>query len=345
MTTMRPPVSVAFAAVPHVTGSTLYGMYDLFCSAGRDWNLVVKGEPGTPLFAPVVTGRSLQTFEGGNGVPIRPQRTFDDMPDPDIVCVPEVLVAPSAFDPALYADALGWLRRCHARGSIVAGVCSGTMLMAAAGLLDDQDATSHWGYCDELALRYPRVRMSPARVLVTAGEGQRLVTAGGGSSWNDLALYLVARLAGIEEAVRLAKLYLIDWHKDGQLPFAALARTRQVDDPAIAKAQLWIAEHYAAPAPVAGMQAAAGLAERTFNRRFQRATGMGPLEYTHTLRLEEAKQLLETAAMPVEAVAQAVGYEDPGFFARLFRRKVGLTPGQYRRRFAHPAATLVSRPG
>lgn len=333
MATVPAPLTVALLGVPHVTGSTLYGMLDLFCSAGRDWPMVVDGVPGAPLFEPVVVGASTEAFDGGNGVPIRPTRTFVDLDAPAIVCVPEILVAPAAFDPRPYRDATDWLAHCHGRGSLIAAVCSGGLLMAAAGLLDGEEATSHWGYCDELARRYPDVRLSPARVLVAAGEGQRLVTAGGGSSWNDLALYLVARFAGLEEAVRLAKLYLIDWHRDGQLPFAALARGRQLDDAPIAGAQAWIAEHYADRAPVAGMQAAAGLHERSFTRRFRAATGMAPLDYVHTLRLEEAKQLLETTAQPVEAVAEAVGYEDAGFFARLFRRKVGLTPARYRRRF------------
>ena len=76
-----------------------------------------------------------------------------------------------------------------------------------------------------------------------------------------------------------------------------------------------------------------GLAERSFKRRFQQATGMSPLEYVHTLRLEEAKQMLESGEQPIEAIANEVGYEDAGFFSRLFRRKVNLTPAQYRKRF------------
>jgi len=86
-----------------------------------------------------------------------------------------------------------------------------------------------------------------------------------------------------------------------------------------------------------------GLAQRSFTRRFQQATGMAPLEYVHTLRLEEAKHMLETGEEPVEAVANEVGYEDAGFFSRLFRRKVGLTPVQYRRRFGDLRRSLTSR--
>src|SRR5690606_27158589 len=85
--------------------------------------------------------------------------------------------------------------------------------------------------------------------------------------------------------------------------------------------------------PVAAMVTLSGLAERSFKRRFARATGVTPLEYVHTLRLEEAKHLLETSEVAVEEVAHEVGYEDASFFGRLFRRKVGLTPAQYRKRF------------
>ena len=177
------------------------------------------------------------------------------------------------------------------------------------------------------------MRVFPERALVISGEGGRLMMAGGGTSWEDLALYLVARLVDVEEAMHVARLFLIDWHDMGQLPFAALARGSQVDDAVIARCQSWIAGHYDQPSPVAAMVRLAEIPERSFNRRFRRATGMAPMEYVHTLRLEEAKHLLESGDAPVEAVAQEVGYEDAAFFGRLFRRKVGITPRQYRKRF------------
>ena len=157
--------------------------------------------------------------------------------------------------------------------------------------------------------------------------------AGGGTSWQDLALYLIARFTTVEEAMRMARLSLIDWHDIGQQPFAVLARSRQSADAVIARCQTWIAEHYEEPSPVSAMMRLSGLAERNFNRRFKQATGLSPLEYVHTLRLEESKHLLETTELPIDAVANEVGYEDASFFGRLFRRQVGLTPAQYRRRF------------
>jgi transcriptional regulator GlxA family with amidase domain len=127
---------------------------------------------------------------------------------------------------------------------------------------------------------------------------------------------------------------MLDWHDYGQLPFASLLVAKQVDDAVIAQCQEWAAMNYSAAAPVAAMMHIAGLPERSFARRFSKATGMSPMEYVHRLRLEEAKQMLETGDEPVEAVAAEVGYQDTSFFGRLFRRRVGLTPAHYRRRFS-----------
>ena len=131
----------------------------------------------------------------------------------------------------------------------------------------------------------------------------------------------------------MARIWLIDWHSVGQLPFSSLARSRQAADRHIAAVQEWIAENYAHAAPVAAMVECSTLPERSFKRRFTQATGLTPLDYVHTLRLEEAKQLLETTDLAIDAVANDVGYGDASFFRRLFRRKVGLTPHAYRLRF------------
>jgi transcriptional regulator GlxA family with amidase domain len=143
--------------------------------------------------------------------------------------------------------------------------------------------------------------------------------------------------------MHVARLHLVDWHHVGQQPFAALARHRQAGDAIIADCQEWIAQHYDQEAPVAELVRRSGLSERSFKRRFARTTGMSPLEYVHTLRLEESKQLLETTSLAVEAVANEVGYEDASFFGRLFRRKVGITPAQYRRRFGTLRRALAGR--
>ena len=339
------PVDVAILAFPEVTASVVYGFHDLFHAAGRDWGLIVDGRPGPQLMSSRVLSSKAAPFVASNGVSIAPDGVFTTNGVPDIVCVPEITVPPGAPLDGRFVDEIAWLSHCHAQGATIATACSGAMLLGEAGLLDGQDATTHWAYCDVMKRRYPRARVHPRRSLVVSGEGQRLVMAGGGTSWLDLGLYLIARHVGIAHAMRVARINLIDWHETGQQPFARLARSRQVDDALIARCQAWIADHYREPAPVAAMVRLAGVPERSFKRRFEQATGMSPLEYVHTLRLEEAKQMLEATDAPIEAIANEVGYEDAGFFARLFRRNVDLTPGQYRRRFAAVRRALAEQGG
>jgi len=327
------PLKVAVLALPEATASTVYGMYDLFASTGRDWEMLVNGEPGPVAFEPYTVSTDGRRFQAGNGVWIEPDYSLENSPPPDLICIPELLIDPHADPRGCYEREASWINGHYAAGATLATACSGALLLAEAGLLDGQDATTHWGFIAALRSYYPKVRMHPNRALVASGEGQRIVMAGGGTSWLDVALFLIARLVGIEAAMRVARVSLIDWHDIGQQPFAVLTLARQVDDAVIADCQAWVAGHYDQESPVAAMVKRSGLADRTFKRRFAAATGLSPMEYVHTLRLEEAKQILEASDQLVEAVANEVGYEDASFFGRLFRRKVGLTPAQYRKRF------------
>ncbi len=324
---------VAILAVPESTASTLYGMYDVLQSAGRDWEVLVKGTPGESRIRPLIVSADGKRFRAPNDLWVEPHCALAECPAPDVVAIPDLMVAPNEDLAGRYPTEVSWLRERYAAGATLATACTGALILAEAGLLDGHDVTTHWGYCEAMASRYPAVRVHPYRALVISGEGQRLIMAGGGTSWHDLALFLIARFVGTEEAMRVARLHLIDWHHVGQQPFATLTRNRQVDDAVIARCQEWIARHYDEDSPVAAMARLSGLAERSFKRRFARATGMSPMEYVHTLRLEESKHALETTDLPVEAIANQAGYEDASFFGRLFRRKVGLTPAQYRKRF------------
>ncbi|MDX5378950.1 MAG: helix-turn-helix domain-containing protein [Halomonas sp.] len=327
------PLTIALLATPEATASTLYGMYDLFGSAGRDWGLLIHGQMGRPLLRPLIVSQSGEGFRAPNGAWIQPDSRLDACPPLTAACIPDLFIAPDERLTGRYDAEIAWLRGLHAQGTLLAAACTGAMLLAEAGMLAGQEATTHWAYCDALARRYPEVQVHPHRILVTSGEGQRLIMAGGGTSWFDLALYLVARLLGTDEAMRLARVHLIDWHRDGQQPYAVLNSSRQVEDACIARCQVWLAQHYDSHSPVAGMVEVSRLSERAFKRRFKAATGMTPMDYVHTLRLEEAKQLLEQDDEPIEAIAEQLGYADPSFFRRLFGRRVGLTPSQYRRRF------------
>lgn len=260
-------------------------------------------------------------------------RSFSDPITYDAVIVSD-LGFDLDFDPrGRWPSEVAFLRAQFARGTLVCSVCTGALMLAEAGLLTGTEATSHWGAAPILTVHYPDIRLRPERVLVAAGPEGRVVTSGGYASWAQLALWLVARFAAAEEAMRTARPFLLDDLSAGQAPFMVMPTTRHHGDGAIAAAQAWAAEHYAHPDAIDRMQAAAGLAKRTFGRRFRTATGMTPIAYLQALRIEEAKELLERSDLAVEVIAAEVGYADPPTFRRLFRRLVGLQPSEYRRRF------------
>lgn len=326
---MTEKTRIDLLAVPESTGSLLYGMFDLFSMVRRDWAALVEGKVQESPFDVRIVGRTPGTLSVENGLWVNVQGNLEVVPD--IVMIPDLAVRPDEVLSGRYELELSYIRRARAAGGIVATACTGALLLAEAGLLRGQPATTHWLYCPRLA-RYPEVEVHEKQALVIA-DGGHLVMAGAGTSWQDLGLYLIARYAGVEEAMRAARLAMLSWHEGGQQPFARVTAHTQGDDALIARAQLWVAEHYELANPVARMLAETGLPERSFQRRFRAATGMAPIEYVHAVRLEEAKQMLEVEDQPVEVIALEVGYEDASFFGRLFRRHVGMTPVQYRRRF------------
>jgi transcriptional regulator GlxA family with amidase domain len=341
MTAAPAPITVALLGYPDVTAATLYGFYDALASTRRDWQMLHGGKEADSPFRPLVVSRDGLPLAGANGVRITPDASFADCPRPDVVCITDVAVPPDAPLGDRYDAEVAWVRERHADGAVIASACSGAVLLARTGLLEGLDATSHWAYCDVLAREHPRTRWQPERGLVFAGPDRRILMSGSGVAWHMLVLTLIARFAGPEEAMRVARINLLEANSTSPVAYASLARGAQVDDVVVARAQQWAAMNYHVESPVTRMVELSELPERTFKRRFTQATGMSPLDYVHTLRLEEAKQMLEAGDAPVEAIANEVGYQDASFFSRLFRRKVALTPAQYRRRFG----TLAKRLG
>ena len=206
-------------------------------------------------------------------------------------------------------------------------------MLAAMGLLNGKEATSHWGYGDLFRRRYPEVNFRPEPNLAFADPSGRIVTAGGTTSWHDLAIHIISRHCSPGEALQIAKVYLLKWHSEGQLPYASLVRRQPHADSVVRLCEQWLEKNYREPGAIAGVVKASGIPERSLKRRFKMATSTTLIGHIQNLRIEEAKRLLETTAAPFEQVASEVGYDNQAFFRRLFKRSTGLTPGQYRRMF------------
>jgi transcriptional regulator GlxA family with amidase domain len=324
---------IGLLALPDSTPAALYGLYEILSSVGLVWQ-ALTGEPADcePLRVRILSERA-EPFTCAGGVPIAPHAALADVDRLDLVIVADLAVA-TADDPrGRWPAAAHWLRRQHQTGATICSVCTGAILLADAGLLDGLEATTHWSVTDLFRAYFPSVLLHPARIVLATGPEQRIVTSGGAASWEDLALYLIARCRGEAEAIRAAKTFVLGDRSEGQLLYAAMAKPRRHEDAVIADAQAWIADHYAGDSPIARMVERSGLGERTFKRRFKAATGYAPMDYVHRLRIEEAKQLLESTGTATDEVARQVGYRDPTFFRRLFKRSTGVTSARYRQRF------------
>jgi transcriptional regulator GlxA family with amidase domain len=327
------PVEALILALPESAGSAIYGLIDVFASTGTLWLALVGDEPsGRPIRSKIVS-LSRDPFQCGNGIPVTPDLTIAETSGADIVVIPELWLAPDDDLRDRYAEVKEWLRRHHRAGGIIYSACSAAVLLAAAGLLKGKAATSHWGYADLFRRSFPDVRFIPEPNIVFADDGGRIVTAGGATAWHDLAIHIISRHCSPGEALHIAKVYLLQWHGDGQLPFASLIRRQAHADSVVRQAEDWLRAHYRETQAVAGVVAECGIRERSLKLRFATATGSTVIGYVHNLRIEEAKRLLESGDASFDDISAAVGYQNPAFFRKLFKRCTGLTAGSYRRMF------------
>ena len=333
MPALKSPVEVLIVAVSETAGSALYGMLDVLMAAGNIWQTLVHSETRQQLFNVRIVSTQKRAFTCGNNIPVNPDCSIKDDPDAGIVILPELWLGPDEDIHGRYPALMNWIRRQYKAGTTLYSACSGAIMLAESGLLDGCQATSHWGYQDLFHKQYPKVRFRPEPNLVFADPAGRIVTAGGTTSWHDLAIHIIARHASSGEALRIAKVYLLKWHGEGQLPYASLVRSAPHADSVVSQCEDWLKQHYRAPNVLQQVIKQAGIPERTLKRRFKSATGTTLIEYTQNLRVEEAKRLLEGGEMPVDDISIEAGYEDASFFRRLFKRQTGLTPSQYRRLF------------
>jgi transcriptional regulator GlxA family with amidase domain len=330
------PLHVSLVAVPEAAMSTLVGIYDVLNAFG----LLAKTDPSvpdTPPFTVDIVGTAPGEVTLASGLPLRVGRGVRDIEATDIVLVPSVVLGPHGWEQGRYPELVDFAARMHRQGALLCSACSGIFLLAETGLFDGHRATVHWGYAQQFAKTYPRIRSEPERVLIAAGEREALITSGASTSWHDLVLYLIVRHVGATAAQAAARFFALQWHRDGLAPYIVFEGRRDHGDAAVAEAQDWLTSHFSVASPVEEMVRRSGLAERTFKRRFTEMTGLAPIDYVQRLRVEDAKRRLERTEAPIDEIGWRVGYEDAAFFRRLFKRLTGLSQGVYRKRFQVPA--------
>ena len=329
------PRRVSVLAIPECGVATLSGIFDVL-NAMRLLPSAGGGPPSPPPFEVEIVGLEAGLLPLVSGVPVAVQRGIGEIEATDIVVVPSVFLPAGGWTKGRHPELVAWLAEMHRRGALLCSACSGIFLLAETGLFDGMDATVHYGYARAFQATYPAVPIHPEKVLVVSGHREELVTSGASMTWHDLVLYLIVRFAGATAAQEVARFFALQWHQDGLAPFIVFEGRTDHGDSAVRAAQDWVARHFQVGSPVEEMVRRSGLAERTFNRRFVAATGLSPIAYIQRLRIEEAKRRLERTMASVDEISWQVGYEEPAFFRRLFKRTTGMAPGAYRKRFQVP---------
>ena len=322
--------SIALLAVEETTPASLYGLQEVLSSVGTVWEeLTGDTDSVAPLDVRIVASKP-EGVKTTTGAIIVPDNGLDDA---DVIIATDLNLSILASPKGRWPTETAWLTDQYQKGAVVCSVCTGAIMLAETGLLDGLTVTTHWAATRMLGTDYPKVNVEPSWILSLDGDGHRIITSGGVASWEDLALYLIKRFRGQREAIRIAKVFLFGDRSEGQLPFAGLQQHRNHQDAIVQSLQVWLADNYTTHNPVTRMSEMSKMPLRTLARRFRAATGYSPIEYVQTLRLEEAKQMLETSSTTIEDISIDVGYEDASHFRRLFKRKTGITPARYRQKF------------
>ncbi|GAB2477926.1 GlxA family transcriptional regulator [Comamonas humi] len=244
------------------------------------------------------------------------------------VILPPSVVIPEKMPLApMIAD---WMKARHAEGVTVCSVCAGAFILAQTGLLSGRKVTTHWAFADLLASRFPEIELVTQDMVIDDGD---VITAGGILAWTDLGLALVSKFMGSAVMVSTARFLLSDAPRENQLAFRTFAPKLDHGDAEILRAQHNIHAHPAHAHSILDLAARVHLTERTFMRRFGKATGLRPTEYLQQVRIMKAREALELTNQSVSEIAWSVGYSDPAAFRRLFKKVTGILPNNYRDRF------------
>lgn len=299
---------------------------EIFSCAGSLWGTIM-GTPAEPRFrvrTATVDGKARRSMVP---VGLEPTVSLADVERTDLIVVP---TAGIDVDTARREnpEVIAWLRERNP-ATAVAGVCSGVVLVAAAGLLDGCVATTHWGIVDRCRRVFPNVDWQPDRLVTEAGN---VFCGGGVYSAIDLSLYLVEHYCGHGVAVETAKALLLETPRTSQSAHAYQLPQPHDDEP-IREAQRWLRLHSHEPIDLDALANKVSMSPRNFARRFKAATGEAPLAYVHRLRIDRARRELESERRSIEEISRDVGYQDVAFFRQLFRRHTGIAPREYRMRF------------
>lgn len=313
-----------------------YGVIEAITPAYRTFNtanefLTVFGKK--PIFNVEYVGLNQYVPANNGEYTVKTDRLLKDVDHTDLLIIPPTFGDTEAGIQA-NAEAIPFFKKLHQNGSSLASLCIGAFLLAETGLLDGKKCSTHWAHISEFKEKYPQIEVEDGAVIT---EHDNIYSSGGASSLWNLILYLLEKYSDRETAVIISKYFALDIGRDSQSQFAIFKGQKNHSDTDIQKVQDYIEKNYEDKITVEDLVNLTTVGRRTFERRFKDATTNTPIEYIQRVRIEAAKKFFEASRKNVTEVMYGVGYTDTKAFRDIFRKITGLTPIEYRNKFAKVA--------
>jgi len=286
-----------------------------------------------PFFKVEYVGLSDYVPANNGEYTIKTNRLLKDVTETDLLIIPPTF-GDTAKGIQANAEAIPYVKKLYEKGASLASLCIGAFLLAETGLLDGKKCSTHWAHINEFKERYPNIEVEDGAIIT---EHDNIYSSGGANSLWNLILYLVEKFSDRETAIMISKYFALDIGRDSQSQFAIFKGQRNHGDDAIQKVQDYIETHYHDKISIDTLANLINIGRRTFERRFKEATNNTPIEYIQRVRIEAAKSFFEASRKNVSEIMFDVGYTDTKAFRDKFKKITGLTPIEYRNKFAKVA--------
>lgn len=303
----------------------IVGAYEIFMRANDYWKETGRND----LFKIQLAGVSPKAEFDNGLLTVNPQAHISDIKKTDLIIIPSLA---RDYAKAMHGNLalVDWIGHQYKNGAEIASMCTGTFMLASAGLLDGKNCSTHWSSANTFRSLFPDVNLQPEK-LITDENG--IYTNGGGYSFLNLAIYLVEKYYDRQTAIYCSKIFQIEMDRQSQSAFIIFKGQKTHGDEMVQQAQTYIENNLHEKISVEHLSSRFAIGRRNFDRRFIKATGNTPVEYLQRVKIESAKKAFETTRKTINEVMYEVGYSDIKAFREVFRKITGMSPLEYRNKY------------
>ncbi|MEO8413455.1 MAG: helix-turn-helix domain-containing protein [Ginsengibacter sp.] len=317
----------------HTSIVNIEGTHQIF----NEVNSLLAGLDKPPLFKVQLVGITKETSQRKGLFTVSPDALIGDIRHTDLIIIPAIHGDPQQVM-KLNEPFVPWIIRQYNAGAEVASLCIASFFLAATGLLNGKQCSTHWVAANDFRNIFPEVNLVDDKIMT---EDDGIYTSGGAYSFLNLLVYIIEKYAGRDMAIRISKTFMIDIDRDSQSPFIMFKGQKTHDDEPIKKAQEFIENNFEEKITVDQLASMLALGRRNMERRFKKATANTVTEYMQRVKVEAAKKRLETGRKNVNEVMYAVGYSDAKSFRTIFKKITGLSPVEYRGKYNKEAVMMA----